>query len=74
MEKVYTKIGAVVMAMAGDGPENKRLRIIGFIREELVKTDEPDMKTVMRYAIDTLENYPDQEIMELHRDDDNGVL
>ncbi|RAH27351.1 hypothetical protein DOT37_21310 [Pantoea agglomerans] len=62
------------MAMAGDGPENKRLRIIGFIREELVKTDEPDMKTVMRYAIDTLENYPDQEIMELHRDDDNGVL
>ncbi|WP_258403469.1 hypothetical protein [Pantoea agglomerans] len=67
-------MGAVVMAMAGDGPENKRLRIIGFIREELVKTDEPDMKTVMRYAIDTLENYPDQEIMELHRDDDNGVL
>lgn len=62
------------MAMAGDGPENKRLRIIGFIREELVKTDEPDMKTVMRYAIDTLENYPDQEIVELHRDDDNGVL
>jgi hypothetical protein len=74
LEKVYTIIGAVVMAMVGDGLEATRLRIAGFIREELVKTDEPDMKTVMRYAIDTLENYPDQEIVELHRDGDDRVL
>ncbi|MCX2202535.1 DUF2767 family protein [Pantoea agglomerans] len=74
LERVYTMIGAVALALAGDGLETTRLRIAGFIRQELVKTDEPDMKTVMQYAIDTLENYPDQEIVELHRDDDNGVL
>ena len=74
LEKVYTIIGVVVMAMAGDGPETKRLRIAGFIRQELVKTDKPDMNTVMQYAIDTSETYPDQEIVELHRDGDDRVL
>ncbi|RNA72303.1 DUF2767 family protein [[Curtobacterium] plantarum] len=76
LEKVYTMIGAVVLALAGDGLETTRLRIAGFIREELAETDEwsPDMKTVMLEAIDTLETYPDQEIVELHRDGDDGVL
>ncbi|WNK42385.1 DUF2767 family protein [Pantoea agglomerans] len=76
LEKVYTMIGAVVLALAGDGLETTRLRIAGFIREELAKTDEwpPDMKRVMLNAIDTLETYPDQEIVELHRDGDDGVL
>jgi len=32
------------------------------------------MKTVMLNAIDTLETYPDQEIVELHRDGDDGIL
>ncbi|MBP2171631.1 hypothetical protein J2125_004927 [Erwinia toletana] len=76
LEKVYTMIGAVVLALAGDGLETTRLRIAAFIREELAKTDEwsPGMKTVMLNAIDTLETYPDQEIVELHRDGDGGVL
>ncbi|MGC0820649.1 DUF2767 family protein [Pantoea agglomerans] len=76
LEKVYTMIGAVVLALAGDGLETTRLRIAAFIREELAKTDEwsPGMKTVMLNAIDTLETYPDQEIVELHRDGDDGVL
>ncbi|MEN4559721.1 DUF2767 family protein [Pantoea agglomerans] len=76
LEKVYTMIGAVVLALAGDGLETTRLRIAGFIREELAKTDEwpPDMKRVMLNAIDTLETYPDQEIVELHREGDDGVL
>ena len=76
LEKVYTMIGAVVLALADDGLETTRLRIAAFIREELAKTDEwsPSMKTVMLNAIDTLETYPDQKIVELHRDGDNGVL
>lgn len=76
LEKVYTMIGAVVLALADDGLETTRLRIAAFIREELTKTDEwsPGMKTVMLNAIDTLETYPDQEIVELHRDGDDGVL
>lgn len=76
LEKVYTMIGAVVLALAGDGLETTRLRIAAFIREELAKTDEwsPGMKTVMLNAIDTLETYPDQEIVELHREGDDGVL
>ncbi|MFL1819127.1 DUF2767 family protein [Pantoea agglomerans] len=76
LEKVYTMIGAVVLALADDGLETTRLRIAAFIREELAKTDEwsPGMKTVMLNAIDTLETYPDQEIVELHRDGDDGVL
>lgn len=76
LEKVYTMIGAVVLALAGDGLETTRLRIAAFIREELAKTDEwsPGMKTVMLNAIDTLETYPDQEIVELHRNGDDGVL
>ena len=76
LEKVYTMIGAVVLALADDGLETTRLRIAAFIREELTKTDEWSlgMKTVMRNATDTLETYPDQEIVELHRDGDDGVL
>lgn len=76
LEKVYIMIGAVVLALAGDGLETTRLRIAGFIREELAETDEwsTDIKTVMLKAIDTLETYPDQEIVELHRDGDDGVL
>lgn len=76
LEKVYTMIGAVVLALADDGLETTRLRIAAFIREELTKTDEWSlgMKTVMLNAIDTLETYPDQEIVELHRDGDDGVL
>ncbi|NEG64340.1 DUF2767 family protein [Pantoea agglomerans] len=76
LEKVYTMIGAVVLALADDGLETTRLRIAAFIREELAKTDEwsPGMETVMLNAIDTLETYPDQEIVELHRDGDDGVL
>jgi len=76
LEKVYTMIGAVVLALADDGLETTRLRIAAFIREELAKTDEwsSGMKTVMLNAIDTLETYPDQEIVELHRDGDDGVL
>lgn len=68
-------IGAVVMAMASDGLETTRLRIATFIREELAKTDQwsPDMKTIMLNAINTLETYPDQELVELHRDADDGV-
>ena len=60
--KVYAMIGAVVMAMAGDGLETTRLRIAGFIREELARTDvwSPEMKTLMKSAIHTLEIYPDQ--------------
>ncbi|WP_397324865.1 DUF2767 family protein [Pantoea agglomerans] len=75
LEKVYTMIGAVVMAMASDGLETTRLRIAGFIREELARTEEwsPDMKTIMMNAINTLEIYPDQELVELHRDADDGV-
>ncbi|MEN4605641.1 DUF2767 family protein [Pantoea agglomerans] len=75
LEKVYTMIGAVVMAMASDGLETTRLRIAGFIREELARTEEwsPDMKTIMLNAINTLEIYPDQELVELHRDADDGV-
>jgi len=76
LEQVYTMIGAVGLALADDGLETTRLRIAAFIREELAKTDEwsPGMKTVMLNAIDTLETYPDQEIVELHRDGDDGVL
>ena len=46
--KVYAMIGAVVMAMAGDGLETTRLRIAGFIRGELARTDvwSPEMKTL----------------------------
>lgn len=75
LEKVYTMIGAVVMAMAGDGLETTRLRIAGFIREELARTEEwsPDMKTIMLNVINTLEIYPDQELVVLHRDADDGV-
>ncbi|WLO87199.1 DUF2767 family protein (plasmid) [Pantoea agglomerans] len=76
LEKVYTMIGAVVLALADDGLETTRLRIAAFIREEIAKTDEWSlcMKTVMLNAIDTLETYPDQEIVELHCDGDDGVL
>lgn len=76
LEKVYTMIGAVVMAMASDGLETTRLRIAGFIREELARTEEwsPEMKTLMQSAVDSLETYPDQEIVEGHRDGDNGFL
>ncbi|MCT6592710.1 DUF2767 family protein [Pantoea dispersa] len=72
LERVYTMIGAVVMAMAGDGLETTRLRIAGFIREELARTDvwSPEMKTLMNSAIHTLETYPDQAIVERHRDGD----
>lgn len=75
LEKVYTMIGAVVLALASDGLETTRLRIAGFIREELARTEEwsPDMKTIMLNAINTLEIYPDQELVELHRDADDGV-
>ena len=69
--KVYAMIGAVVMAMAGDdGLETTRLRIAEFIREELARTDvwSPEMKMLMKSAIHTLENYPDQAIVERHRD------
>ncbi|MHC3774497.1 DUF2767 family protein [Pantoea agglomerans] len=73
--RVYAMIGAVVMAMASDGLETTRLRIAGFVREELVRTEEwpPQMKTLMQSAMETLEIYPDQEVVEGHRDDD-GVL
>ncbi|MGC0880098.1 DUF2767 family protein [Pantoea agglomerans] len=76
LEKVYTMIGAVVLALADDGLETTRLRIAAFIREELAKTDEWSlgMKTVMLNAIDTLETYPHQKIVELHRDGEDGVL
>ena len=59
--KVYAMIGTVVMAMAGDGLETTRLRIVGFIREKLVRTDvwSPEMKMLMKSAIHTLETYPD---------------
>ena len=72
LEKVFTMIGAVVMAMAGDGLETTRLRIAGFIREELARTDvwSPEMKTLMKSAIHTLETCPDQAIVERHRDGD----
>nr|WP_192951247.1 DUF2767 family protein [Pantoea vagans] len=65
LEKVYTMIGAVVMAMASDGLETTRLRIAGFIREELARTEEwsSEMKTLMQSAIDTLETYPDQDVI-----------
>jgi hypothetical protein len=70
--KVYAMIGAVVMAMAGDGLETTRLRIAGFIREELARTDvwSPEMKTLMQGTIETLEVYPEQDIVERHRDGD----
>jgi hypothetical protein len=70
--KVYAMIGAVVMAMAGDGLETTQLRIAGFIREELARTDvwSQEMKMLMKSAIHTLEIYPDQAIVERHRDDD----
>ncbi|WP_129710698.1 DUF2767 family protein [Priestia megaterium] len=72
LERVYTMIGAVVMAMAGDGLETTRLRIAGFIRGELARTDvwSPEMKTLMNSAIHTLETCPDQAIVERHRDGD----
>jgi hypothetical protein len=40
LEKVYTMIGAVAIALADDGLETTRLRITPFIREELSKTDQ----------------------------------
>ncbi|AOE42599.1 hypothetical protein BEE12_22675 (plasmid) [Pantoea agglomerans] len=68
-------IGTMVLALADDGLETTRLEIAAFIRQELAKTDHgsPDMKTVMLNAIDTLKTYPDQEIVELHRDGDDRV-
>ncbi|MDE8558935.1 hypothetical protein [Pantoea vagans] len=63
-ERVYTMIGAVVMAMAGDGLETTRLRIAGFIRGE----------PAMPGAIGTQEICPDQDIVEFHRDEDGRVL
>ena len=54
--KVYAMIGAVVMAIADDGLETTRLRIDGFIREELARTDvwSPEMQTLMQGTIETL--------------------
>ncbi|KAA6093567.1 MULTISPECIES: hypothetical protein [Pantoea] len=74
LERVYTMIGAV--AMAGDGLETTRLRIAGFIRGELARTQawSPEMETVMLGAIETLEIYPDQEVVERHRDCGDWVL
>ncbi|MFJ5162145.1 DUF2767 family protein [Pantoea sp. NPDC088449] len=71
-EKVYTMIGAVVMAMASDDLETTRLRIAGFIRKELARVDvwSPEMKTLMQGAIGTLVVYPEQDIVEGHRDGD----
>lgn len=76
LEKVYTMIGAVVMAMASDGLETTRLRIAGFIREELARTEgwSPEMKTLMQSTVDTLETYPDQDVVEGHRDGDDGII
>ena len=70
--KIYAMIGAVVMAMASDGLETTRLRIAGFIREELARTDvwSPEMQTLMQGAFETLEVYPDQDIVERHHDGD----
>ncbi len=63
---------AVFMAMAGDGLEPPRRRIAGFIRVELTRTQawSPEMETTMLSAIETLEIYPDQDIVERHRDGD----
>lgn len=49
-------IGAVVLALAGDGLETTRLRIAAFIRDELAKTDQwsPGMKKIMLNAINAL--------------------
>ncbi|MDE8558910.1 DUF2767 family protein [Pantoea vagans] len=78
LERVYTMIGAVVMvmAMAGDDLETTRLRIAGFIRGELARTQawSPKMETAMLSAIETLEIYPDQEVVERHRDGGDWVL
>lgn len=76
LERVYTMIGAVVMAMAGDGLETTRLRIAGFIRGELARTQAwpPEMETAMLSAIETLEIYPDQEVVERHRDGGDWAL
>ncbi|MBY4954534.1 DUF2767 family protein [Pantoea sp. DY-17] len=73
--KVYTLIGAVVMAVANDGLETTRRRIAAFIREELARTDawSPEMKTLMQSATETLEIYPAREVMGPHRDGDGGV-
>ena len=48
------------------------LRIAGFIRGELARTDiwSPEMKTLMESAIETQETYSDQAIVERHRDGD----
>jgi len=50
LERVYTMIGAVVMAWS------------------------PEMETAMLSAIETLEIYPDQEVVERHRDGGDWVL
>lgn len=72
MVKVYAMIGAVVIAMAGDGLETTRLRIAGFVRRELARTQawSPEMKTLMKSAIETLEVCPERDIVERHRDGD----
>lgn len=73
-ERVYTMIGAVVMAMAmaGDGPETTRLRIAAFLREEQARTQawSPEMETAMLSAVRTPEICPDRVIVESHRDVD----
>ncbi|QZY97829.1 DUF2767 family protein [Pantoea dispersa] len=72
LERVYTMIGAVVMAMAGDGLETTRLRIAGFIRGEPARTQagSPEMEAAMLGAIGTPEICPDQVV----RDGDERVL
>ena len=75
-EEVYRMTGAVVLALADCGLETTRLRIAGFIRGELARTQawSPEMETAMLSAIETLEIYPDQEVVERHRDGGDWVL
>jgi len=75
-EEVYRMTGAVVLALADCGLETTRLRIAGFIREELARTEalSTEMETAMLSAIETLEIYPDQEVVERHRDGGDWVL
>lgn len=75
-EEVYQMIGEAVLMLADNGLETTRMRIAGFFREELARTDEWSLgiRLAMQNVIDMLEILPAWEKVEFHRNADGRVL